>query len=81
MASDEMCRITYPHSLYLPHKHQFNQMMSTISSSTGGGGRGEVTSSVSSRAIDLLSPYYIHASDSSGHVYVTYLLHDSNYAE
>ena len=32
-------------------------------------------------AVDVMSPYYIHASDNPGHVYVGELLNDSNYGE
>ncbi|KAJ1377980.1 Retrovirus-related Pol polyprotein from transposon TNT 1-94 [Sesbania bispinosa] len=31
--------------------------------------------------IDVMSPYYIHASDSPGQIFVNELLHDGNYGE
>ncbi|KAJ1418792.1 Retrotransposon gag domain [Sesbania bispinosa] len=31
--------------------------------------------------IDVMSPYYIHASDNSGQIFVSELLHDGNYGE
>ncbi|KAJ1410971.1 Retrovirus-related Pol polyprotein from transposon TNT 1-94 [Sesbania bispinosa] len=31
--------------------------------------------------IDVMSPYYIHASDNQGKIFVSELLHDGNYGE